>query len=102
MALDDRDYMRERHRRTFEHMTEGGERPFASQPGDSPPLLLKVLAWVCIAFIAYEAWSLWEARQAVRHIDGSPAQATMLEDPARDTPALPAGLPPLPDAAAGR
>jgi hypothetical protein len=62
VGLQDRDYMRDRNRKTFERATRPSPRHFApSKSGSS--LLFKVGCWVCLAFILYKGFSWIENRR---------------------------------------
>lgn len=95
MGLDDRDYMRERHRRTFARMTMERERPF-TPPADSPPFLLKLLTWVAIGFVAYKAWGLWEANKAARRYVAPSVQVSLLPPASNAGPVQGLPAPPAP------
>jgi hypothetical protein len=65
VGLDDRDYMRERNRRSFDALVNDGGRPF-SPPPEKQSFLTMVLFWVAVAFILYKLYGWWEPRKVAR------------------------------------
>jgi hypothetical protein len=59
MALDDRDYMRERSRRTFDTAKKGADRPF-TPPAEGTSLLTIVACWICVGFVLYKLYGWWD------------------------------------------
>jgi hypothetical protein len=62
VGLDDRDYMRERNRRTFDRLTKDSDRPFAPPPSQ-PSFVSMALVWVAVALALYKAYGWWEHRK---------------------------------------
>lgn len=60
MGLDDRDYMRERHRKAFDKGT--GRNPF-TPPAERTSYLTILGTWVCIAFVIYKGYGWWHEKQ---------------------------------------
>ncbi len=65
MGLDDRDYMRERSRRTFDRLVKDKDRPFTPPP-TSPSLLSMILFWIGIALALYQVYGWWERHKLQR------------------------------------
>jgi hypothetical protein len=61
VGLDDRDYMRERHRNHFNRTTDR-PRPF-SPPEQSTSLLLIIGFWMILAFVLYKGYGWWQDKQ---------------------------------------
>jgi hypothetical protein len=88
VGLDDRDYMRERNRRTFERMANDRDRPF-TPPREQPSMLVMILTWTCVAFVAYKGFGWLEARKANRPASAVP-QAVIESVPERQPATSPA------------
>ncbi|MBK6005591.1 hypothetical protein JJB11_05755 [Ramlibacter ginsenosidimutans] len=65
VGLDDRDYMRERNRRTFDRLVKIRDRPFTPPPS-SPSFLSMALTWICVAFVLFKAYGWWEQQKGQR------------------------------------
>lgn len=89
MGLDERDYMRERNRRTLDRALRGAtERPF-TRPDDKTPLIIMVGTWVSIGFILFKAYSWWEERKAPRPPLSAGMQQRSAAQPALEVPNQP-------------
>jgi hypothetical protein len=60
MGLDDRDYMRERHRKTFHQ--SAGRNPF-TPPAERTSYLTIIGTWICVAFVIYKGYAFWHEKQ---------------------------------------
>jgi hypothetical protein len=85
VGLDDRDYMRERNRRTFERVANDRDRPF-TPPREQPSMLVMILTWTCAGFVAYKGFGWLEARKAQR-------AASAVQQPVRAPQAVVASVP---------
>jgi hypothetical protein len=78
VGLDDRDYMRERNRRTFDRLTKDRDRPFSPPPA-SPSFLSMAATWVCVGFVLFKAYGWWEQHKPRR--DSMHAHGTQQAEP---------------------
>ena len=96
MGLDDRDYMRERHRRQLN--AHADERPFL--PAKETSLFVIVACWIGIAFLLFQAYAWWDQKQLrekpARQGSSMPARGEM---PAPAAPPRAADAPPVAAAA---
>lgn len=69
MGIQDRDYMRERNRKTFDHLVGDRDPPF-TPGGKSPSTIGMILFWLAAGYVLYQAYGWWfhkqEASQAAR------------------------------------
>lgn len=79
MGLDDRDYMRERNRRTFDRLVKDRDRPFTPPP-TGPSFLSMALTWVGVGFVLFKAYGWWEQHKT--HRTPTPSLATQSAEPA--------------------
>lgn len=87
MGLDDRDYMRERHRRHLHRMVlVDRDRPF-TPPKEGPSLLTMVVTWIGVAFLLFKAYGWWqEKKQVERATRPLPAATAGYAQRAGETP----------------
>lgn len=77
MGLDDRDYMRDRHRRRagLETLLKDVDRPF--EPPRQRAWLLPVFTWLAVAFVLYKVYGWWfeQRPKRVNHVATMQARA---------------------------
>jgi hypothetical protein len=73
MGIQDRDYMRERNRWRDSRPPVRRDRPF-EPPNQSPPTLVIVFTWICIAFVLYKGYG-WLQQKREDHRNARVAAA---------------------------